>query len=234
MKRLLLLLALTTPAHAERPALGSPLQQAKVGGTGPGWAPSQAIGAPDASPGDNQRAWATLGADEGAQWLELDYASEVPIEAVRIFENHNPGAVVKVEALASDGPVVIWQGDAPKKPEPHVFEVAAQAKSTARRIRITLDTSKIPGWNEIDAVELIGRDGSRQWATSAKASSTYASVGGGSGPLVELQGKNVLMRVGGETLRGVLGGQINGFVQIEANGRLLYVNPTQIAWIAAE
>ena len=37
-----------------------------------------------------------------------------------------------------------------------------------------LDTTRVSGWNEIDAVELIGRDGSRQWATSAKASSSYA------------------------------------------------------------
>jgi hypothetical protein len=32
----------------------------------------------------------------------------------------------------------------------------------------------VPGWNEIDAVELIGRDGSHQWAKQASASSTYA------------------------------------------------------------
>ncbi len=232
MKRLLLLLALTTQAHAITPM--SPIQKAKPGGTGPGWAPSQAIGAPDAEAGDNQKAWATLGADEGEQWLELDYALEVPIEAVRVFENHNPGAIVKIEALASEGPVVIWQGEAPQKPEPHVFEVAAQAKATARRIRITLDTNKIPGWNEIDAVELIGRDGSRQWATSAKASSTYAGAALGGGPLVELLGQKVLVRVGGETLRGVLGEQNNGYILLEANGRVLYVNPAQIAWIAAE
>ena len=39
---------------------------------------------------------------------------------------------------------------------------------------IHLDTTRVPGWNELDAVELVGRDGSRQWATSADASSTYA------------------------------------------------------------
>jgi hypothetical protein len=41
-------------------------------------------------------------------------------------------------------------------------------------VRVYLDTAKVPGWNEIDAVELIGRDGTRQWAVSATASSTYA------------------------------------------------------------
>ena len=40
--------------------------------------------------------------------------------------------------------------------------------------RVDFDRARVPGWNEIDAVELVGRDGSRQWATSAKASSSYA------------------------------------------------------------
>jgi hypothetical protein len=31
----------------------------------------------------------------------------------------------------------------------------------------------VPGWNEIDAVELIG-DGIRQWAKSAAASSSFS------------------------------------------------------------
>jgi len=44
----------------------------------------------------------------------------------------------------------------------------------ANQIKVYLDRRRVPGWNEIDAVELIGRDGSRQWATSAMASSSYA------------------------------------------------------------
>jgi hypothetical protein len=36
-----------------------------------------------------------------------------------------------------------------------------------------MDTKRGKGWNEIDAVELIGQDGSA-WATDAAASSTYA------------------------------------------------------------
>ena len=32
----------------------------------------------------------------------------------------------------------------------------------------------MPGWNEIDAVELVAKDGTRQWAYLVSASSTYA------------------------------------------------------------
>jgi hypothetical protein len=46
---------------------------------------------------------------------------------------------------------------------------------TGKSIKVYLDTSLIQGWEEIDAVELVGRDGSRQWAKDVNASSTYAS-----------------------------------------------------------
>jgi beta-lactamase regulating signal transducer with metallopeptidase domain/regulation of enolase protein 1 (concanavalin A-like superfamily) len=44
-----------------------------------------------------------------------------------------------------------------------------------KSIKIYLDTTRKRGWNEIDAVQLFGKDGSRQWASHATASSTYAT-----------------------------------------------------------
>ena len=41
-------------------------------------------------------------------------------------------------------------------------------------VRIVLDTTRSPGWNEIDAVELVGPQG-RAWASEARASSTYGN-----------------------------------------------------------
>jgi hypothetical protein len=41
------------------------------------------------------------------------------------------------------------------------------------QIKVYLDTARVPGWNEIDAVELIGADGTRQWASGSSASSYY-------------------------------------------------------------
>ena len=57
----------------------------------------------------------------------------------------------------------------------------------ARRqgVIVRLDTASVPGWNEIDAIELVGRDGSRQWAVAANASSSYAErLSSGMEPLV--------------------------------------------------
>jgi hypothetical protein len=42
----------------------------------------------------------------------------------------------------------------------------------ANQIKVYLDRQRSPGWNEIDAVELIARDSSM--AASAMASSSYA------------------------------------------------------------
>jgi hypothetical protein len=40
------------------------------------------------------------------------------------------------------------------------------------KLRVTLDTSRRQGWNEIDAVQLVGPGGSA-WAVDARASSNY-------------------------------------------------------------
>jgi hypothetical protein len=51
------------------------------------------------------------------------------------------------------------------------------AALNTRTILVTLDTQRARnGWPEIDAVELVGRSGSRQWAARATASSSYAET----------------------------------------------------------
>ncbi len=59
---------------------------------------------------------------------------------------------------------------------------------TPRRNEIRrVETKTVGGWNEIDAVELVGRDGSRQWATAATASSSYPDRLGSGGELLFVQ-----------------------------------------------
>jgi hypothetical protein len=139
------------------------------------WGPEQATGAPDSGAGDQRTAWASQAADAGPEWLEAGFGKAVEIAQVRVLENDNPGAITKIVAvLPAGGEIVIWQGEEPRATAPadHVFN--APPGLVAAKIRLHLDTAKVPGWNEIDAVELIGRDGSRQWAETATASSTYA------------------------------------------------------------
>ena len=53
-------------------------------------------------------------------------------------------------------------------------KVAVTTDVTTRRVKIYLACTKVPGWNEIDAVALIDDKGGKQWAVHADASSTYA------------------------------------------------------------
>ena len=77
--------------------------------------------------------------------------------------------------MADDGgETTLWEGQDATALAPGVLQVEAATAVTARRIKVYLDSPKVQGWNEIDAVELVGKDGTRQWARSATASSTYA------------------------------------------------------------
>jgi hypothetical protein len=140
------------------------------------WSPLQMTGAPDTPVvGDIGAAWASKEPDMGEVWLELDFEIAVAPQSIRIRETYNPGAVARVEAVLEGGTrETLWEGRADAAQAPRWFEPALRsASSSVRTIRLVLDTNRVPGWNEIDAVELLG-DGRRQWATEARASSSYS------------------------------------------------------------
>jgi RNA polymerase sigma-70 factor (ECF subfamily) len=146
-------------------------------GGAPGWSPAQAVGKPNTLvAGDKESAWASLQPNNGSEWLKLEYANPVEIQTIRIRENYNPGAITKVSAFTEDGTEsAIWEGDEPLKEAPNSFEILADSTVKSQSLKIYLDTTRVRGWNEIDAVQLVGKDGSEQWAIAASASSTYAS-----------------------------------------------------------
>jgi len=143
------------------------------------WGTEQVLGAPDTErAGDVPTAWASREPDGGPEWLATGFDQEVDIAEVRIRETYNPGAISKVTAVANGQEVVLWEGAAQGGAAPRDFVVRPTSNVRASSVVVHLDTARVPGWNEIDAVELVGRDGSRQWATSANASSTYAERSG--------------------------------------------------------
>jgi hypothetical protein len=99
----------------------------------------------------------------------------VDISEIRVRETYNPGAIAKITAFLPNGQeVTIWEGTEPIAEAPVDTAFSPLARVQANSVKIYMDTRRVPGWNEIDAVELIGADGTRQWASSATASSTYA------------------------------------------------------------
>lgn len=125
------------------------------------WAASQATGAPNTpQAGDCSTAWASRMPDADSEWLTLTFETAVEPTLIRIHETYNAGAISKVEAKDATGAWrTVWEGPAAACETPRWFEVSVPAgKWTTREVRIALDSDAVPGWNEIDAVELVGRD----------------------------------------------------------------------------
>lgn len=140
------------------------------------WGTEQVLGPPNTfEAGDIATAWASRNPDGGEEWLKLDYERMVDLAEVRVRETYNPGAISKVTAVLANGQeLTIWEGIEPPAQAPVEMSFPVISSVQAKSVKVYLDTKRVPGWNEIDAVELIGRDGTRQWANSASASSTYA------------------------------------------------------------
>jgi hypothetical protein len=148
------------------------------------WGPEQATGAPDTWPrsGDLGTAWASKTQDGQREWLDLTYDAPVKAAAVTIYETFNPGAVDRVTGYDASGKEVeLWAGadPTPAGQDKGISVIPIRANFELSRIRIYLDSPKVPGWNEIDAVGLLDDAGTTHWAKSATASSSYADVNGG-------------------------------------------------------
>ncbi|HRH77472.1 MAG TPA: hypothetical protein PK129_09025 [Cellvibrionaceae bacterium] len=127
-----------------------------------GYHPMQATGAPNvASYSDDSNSWASKDPDTGIEWLEVEYAKAVNASEIRIRQSHAPGAIVKVEAFDETGTArTVWSGpDTTSYPSNQIswLNVPIQPGTLkTQKIKITLATNMISGWNEIDAVQLIG------------------------------------------------------------------------------
>jgi hypothetical protein len=128
----------------------------------PEWSASQVIGSPDAPGcGDYQFAWASAASDS-IEILEVIFPRAVyPLE-IDIHQSFNPDQVVKVEVLDPTSGAyytVLQKNPLPvDRPCPYVLEVIVDGiEFSTDQVRITIDQSQLGlGWNEIDAVKLVG------------------------------------------------------------------------------
>ncbi len=143
------------------------------------WGPEQVIGPPNTpGAGDIQTAWASNTQDGQNEWLELEYAELVEPAVVIVHENHNPGAVFKIEAYSKTGMgAELWSG---KDPTPvgaarGISKIEIETAFKTKKIRVHIKSKEVPGWNEIDAVGIQDKAGKVHWAVKVRASSSYAS-----------------------------------------------------------
>lgn len=141
------------------------------------WSHRQACGPPDTpTAGDQVTAWAPSTPDGDVEWLEVDFARAVVPSQVRVVQTYNPGGVCKVEVYDPQGVLsTAWEGQDPTPPGSGMgtSDVPLKVTFPVRTVRIWIDSPNVPGWNEIDAVGLVGPTGDVQWAVRSRASSFY-------------------------------------------------------------
>ncbi len=132
--------------------------------TVPEWGAEQAIGPPDAPGcGDYQYAWASA-ANDSVATLTLDYRIPVyPVE-IAVIESFNPDQVVKIEVRTLKGEfLTVYESEPKQMDRPCPYNLTVPVPKLDERVngvRITVDQSVLGlGWNEIDAVRLVGREG---------------------------------------------------------------------------
>jgi hypothetical protein len=127
----------------------------------PEWAAIQATDAPNtARCGDYQTAWASAGSDT-VDTLVLTYTLSVYVTGINIVQSFNPDQVSKVELLGVfDRPISVYESQPTQVDQPcpyTLFIPVEKTDSQFNKIRITVDQSILGlGWNQIDAVELVG------------------------------------------------------------------------------
>ena len=122
------------------------------------WSANQATGAPNVDKyGDDGNAWTTKTQDAGIEWLDLKYPRAVHAEEVRVRESCGSGAVIKIEVFDEQGSAhTVWAGNDPTTDLNYLMVKFPKTAFKTDRVKVTLATNVVPGWNEIDAVQLVG------------------------------------------------------------------------------
>lgn len=121
------------------------------------WSAQQVLGPPNvgSSGSDSAQAWATEDQDRGQESIVLSYSRPQRVRSVEIYETYNPGAVTRVELLDSDGRVVGEHSRPAGYDYNSLRTITFGCTDVAvESVRIVMDTTKVSGWNEIDAVGL--------------------------------------------------------------------------------
>lgn len=120
------------------------------------WSAWQATGLPNSPAGDAPTAWAPGVRDGGMEWLQVELLWVISPTEINVHENCGPGFVRRIEAkdVRTDRWVAIWEGADTTQPPAGVLNAQVGADVHANWFRIHVDTS-VPGWNEIDAVEIV-------------------------------------------------------------------------------
>ncbi len=124
------------------------------------WSASQATGAPNVfACRDDVKAWASYGANT-KEWIELTYDVPVIPTEINIYQNYNPSQVVEVYMTDIDGDEYLVRETKPVAvdcPDTYTIYIDMEKEIYINKVTVVIDQRIMGwGWNEIDAVELVG------------------------------------------------------------------------------
>ena len=127
----------------------------------PEWGAMQAVGEPDVENcEDSINSWASFQPDT-IEWLELKYETPVYPAEINVHMNFNPSQVVEIQIIDVNGKAyTVIEADpeiVPYCPDVYTITLELTKKILVDRVKIIVDQRVLDvGWNEIDAVELVG------------------------------------------------------------------------------
>ncbi|MBK9401485.1 MAG: choice-of-anchor D domain-containing protein [Bacteroidetes bacterium] len=148
------------------------------------WSANKVIGAPDIYPsyGDFGNAWASSTPDDSREYLELGYSNPAPINFIDIYETFKPGAVDTVYVKNPNTGLfeIVYTATAVIEPEvARILHITFPETSfNVSEIRIAINTSAVPDWNEIDAVAIGSTDAIYLWSTGATTGDIQVTASG--------------------------------------------------------
>lgn len=120
----------------------------------------QLLGKPDKLPayGQSPCAWspATQNNPQG-EWVKVAFEEPMFIEQVAVAENYNPGAITHVYVYdVSDTEKLLYKNInvGPITAKGRIFSIEAKSDFPVKAVKIVLNTSKVPGFNQIDAIAI--------------------------------------------------------------------------------
>lgn len=124
---------------------------------GGSWSPSAMVGPPKVFPryGDIGGAWAPSSSSSLVEWVELEFTSDYPVTALRVYETNKSGSVYAVVDRTT-GEELLYSGPPDPRTVSCALEVSLDGPRVIRTLRVYLTNR--PGYAEIDTVALLARD----------------------------------------------------------------------------
>jgi len=118
------------------------------------WSAMQSTGPPDTSTcGDHPTAWAPKSSGAEPEWLEVYFDTPVYARELNIHETYNSGFIYRIDLIDTEGRYHhAWSGK-DYTPCPGWFNISLNTDYKVIGVKIY---TQIQGWEEIDAVRLVG------------------------------------------------------------------------------